>query len=200
MLKKSIAKFFHSVINSHTYNEINHKRTKAVNYGFKYFGNNSTIPIPSIIMGSKYISIGDDFVAMYNLRLEAWDEYQDEKFTPEIVIGNNVRMNSDCHIGCINKVILGNNIVMASRVYISDHSHGKISKEDIALPPNLRPLFSKGPVIIGDNVWIGEGVCVLPGVTIGNNAIIGANAVVTKDIPANAIAVGIPASVIRILE
>ena len=200
MLKKLIAKLFHSIIHSHSYSELSRKSSEAITYGFKHFGQNSEIPGQAIIMGSQYISIGDDFAAMYNLRLEAWDNYQNEKFTPQLTIGNNVRMNSDCHIGCINKVVLGNNIVMASRIYISDHSHGKISKEDLALPPNKRPLFSKGPVLIGDNVWIGEGVCILPGVTIGNNAIIGANAVVTKDIPANAIATGIPATVLRILE
>ena len=52
-------------------------------------------------------------------------------------------------------------------------------------------------ITIGDNVWLGGGVIVLPGVTIGDNAVIGAGAVVTKDIPANAIAAGNPAKVIR---
>lgn len=46
----------------------------------------------------------------------------------------------------------------------------------------MRPLFSKGEVIIEDNVWIGEGVAVMPNVTIGKNSIIGANSVVTKSI------------------
>ena len=59
-----------------------------------------------------------------------------------------------------------------------------------------RSLSSKS-VIIKDNVWLGEHVSVLPGVTIGENSIIGANSVVTKSIPANSIAVGIPAKVIK---
>ena len=86
---------------------------------------------------------------------------------------------------------------MASRIYISDHSHGEINKEAFSLPPAYRPLISKGPVIIKDNVWIGEGVCILPGVTIGENSIIGANAVVIKDVPDNCVAGGNPARVLR---
>ena len=64
--------------------------------------------------------------------------------------------------------------------------------------PQRRPLYSKGPVIIGDNVWIGDKVTILPGVTIGNNAVIGANTVVTKDVPAYSIAVGNPCKIITV--
>jgi acetyltransferase-like isoleucine patch superfamily enzyme len=58
--------------------------------------------------------------------------------------------------------------------------------------------YSKGPIRIGDHVWIGTGAIILDGVTIGAGAIIGAGAVVTKDIPENAIAAGVPAKVIRL--
>jgi acetyltransferase-like isoleucine patch superfamily enzyme len=67
-------------------------------------------------------------------------------------------------------------------------------------PPINRPLISKGPVIIEDNVWIGEGVCITPNVRIGKNAIVGANAVVTKDVPPNTVVAGVPARVIKLLE
>ncbi len=53
------------------------------------------------------------------------------------------------------------------------------------------------PIVIGDNVWLGGGVIVLPGVSIGENTVVGAGAVVTKDLPANVVAVGNPARVIR---
>ena len=59
------------------------------------------------------------------------------------------------------------------------------------------PLLGLWPVTIGDNVWFGANVTVTPGVTIGSNSIIGAGSVVTRDIPANSIAVGNPAHVIR---
>ena len=68
------------------------------------------------------------------------------------------------------------------------------------MPANVRAMYSKGPIVIEDNVWIGEMVCILPNVKIGKGSIIGANAVVTKDIPAHALAGGNPAKVIKIIE
>ncbi|PIQ22088.1 MAG: acetyltransferase [Cytophagales bacterium CG18_big_fil_WC_8_21_14_2_50_42_9] len=164
---------------------------------FKNIGVLSKVEGPFIIKNPQYISIGNSFFSLYNLRIEAWDEYQGEKFYPEIIIGDNVVINTDCHIGCINKIVIGNNVLMASRIYISDHSHGNITKEALKLYPVKRPLVSKGPVIIEDNVWLGEGVCIMPGITIGVNAIIGANAVVTKDVPSNAVVAGNPAKVLK---
>jgi maltose O-acetyltransferase len=63
--------------------------------------------------------------------------------------------------------------------------------------PRRDKLEGAQPIVIGDNVWLGGGVIVCPGVTIGENSVIGAGAVVTRDIPANVVAVGNPARVIR---
>jgi len=101
------------------------------------------------------------------------------------------------HIGCTNKIVIGDNVLIASRVYITDHSHGEVTIDALNIPPNFRPIISKGPVIIEDNVWIGEGVCILSGVTIGKNAIIGANSVVTKNVSPNSVVGGVPARVIK---
>jgi|APIni6443716594_1056825.scaffolds.fasta_scaffold129409_2 acetyltransferase-like isoleucine patch superfamily enzyme len=167
---------------------------------FGSVGAGSYIESPWMITNPANISIGSNFTALSRLRMETFEEYLGEKFTPRIIIGDNVAFNNDCHIGCINRVEIGNNVLGASRIYISDHYHGRIESADLEHIPTERRLFSKGPVIIRDNVWIGEGVSIMPGVTIGSNAIIGANSVVTKDIPANAVAAGIPARVVRILE
>ncbi|RZL62547.1 MAG: acyltransferase, partial [Pedobacter sp.] len=114
-----------------------------------------------------------------------------------IIIGNDVSINFDCHIACVNKISIGNNVLMASKVFITDHFHGNASKASIALPPSKRVVESKGPVIIEDNVWVGEGVAIMPNVTIGQNSIIGANAVVTKSFPANSVIAGNPAKLIK---
>jgi maltose O-acetyltransferase len=65
--------------------------------------------------------------------------------------------------------------------------------------PRREKLEAAAPIAIGDNVWLGGGAIVLPGVTIGKNTVVGAGAVVTKDLPADVVAVGNPARVVRSL-
>jgi acetyltransferase-like isoleucine patch superfamily enzyme len=166
----------------------------------KACGENFNIQSKFTIINPQYISIGHNFSALYNLRLEAIDSFESETYTPELRIGNNVIFNTDVHIGCIENITIGDNVLLASRIYISDHSHGAVTAEEMDTPPAKRKLATKGPVIIEDNVWIGEGVCILPGVRIGRNAVIGANAVVTKSVPPFSVVAGIPARVIRNLS
>ena len=152
------------------------------------------------IVNPQYISLGNGFYSLWNLRIEAIDNYRGQLFSPEIVIGSNVQFHSDIHIGAIDKVVIGNDVLLASRIYISDHVHGEINSNDMSIVPADRIITTKGPVIIEDNVWIGEGVTILAGVTIGKNSIIGANAVVNKSVPANCVAAGVPARVIKRFE
>lgn len=148
---------------------------------------------PTSLSGPKCMEIGDNFQCLCRNRIDAFGRPGEVKLR----IGNHVTMENDCHIGAANYVEIGDNTMMASRVYIADHSHGEITAEALSIRVSKRPIVSKGPVIIGKNVWIGEGVAILPGVTIGDNAIIGANAVVTHDVPANCVAAGNPARIIK---
>jgi lipopolysaccharide O-acetyltransferase len=111
-----------------------------------------------------------------------------------------VQINDFVHIAAKQSVIIGNNVLIASKVYISDISHGSYKgnafDSDPGIDPQKRELVSN-PVLIDENVWIGESVSVFPGVRIGKASIIGANAVVTKDIPDYCIAAGNPAKVIK---
>lgn len=117
-----------------------------------------------------------------------------------LFLGNNIQMNDYNHITARESVTIGNNVLLASKIYISDCSHGSyIGDENDSSPnsiPNDRPLFSR-PVVIEDKVWLGEFVSVLPGVTIGTGTIVGANSVVAKSLPAHVIAVGSPAKPIK---
>lgn len=162
-------------------------------------GRNFIIEQPCILRGENHITIGDNATFFRNARIEAWDSYEGRKYTPQILIGNNVCFNPSCHIGSINRIVIGDNVLAGAGVLITDHFHGKIESESLKLPPRRRKLYSKGPVIIKNNVWIGEHAAIMPGVTIGENVIIGANAVVTHDVPANAIVGGSPAKIIRVL-
>lgn len=169
---------------------------------FSEIGKNPVFSFPFTIKNPKYMKIGDNFYMGANSRLEAWDFYEpaSQHFTPQIEIGNNVRINGNLHIGAINKIIIGNDVLMGNGVFITDHAHGNGSLEECNIPPNDRKLFSKGPVIIGDKVWIGEHVTILPGVSIGEGCIIGAGAVVTRSLPPFSIAAGVPAIVKKMIR
>ena len=166
---------------------------------FASCGPRALIRSPRIIIGSQYVVIGADFDCFPGLRLEMYDRHLDKRFTPSLVIGDRVSINYDCHIGCVNRIEIGDGVLIASRVYISDHIHGALDYSDIATPPSVRRVNSKGPIVIEDDAWIGEAVCVMPNVRIGKGAIIGANSVVTRDVPPYSIAAGSPCKVIRTL-
>lgn len=165
----------------------------------KMIGKNSDCGSSPKFQGCEYIEIGNDFKGGNNLCLECWDSYRDsyKKYNPVLIIGNNVKFTSDTQISCLNKVVIGDNCLLGRYVYISDNTHGKSDYSDLGIPPIERELSSKGPVIIGKNVWIGRCSTILSGVTIGDNAIIGANSVVNKDVPANAVVAGAPAKVMK---
>jgi acetyltransferase-like isoleucine patch superfamily enzyme len=160
------------------------------------FPNARIIRIPFDIRNRKYIKIGDHFTSGVGNRLEAYPIENNIVLT----IGNNVQMNDYVHITASKSVIIGDNVLMASKIYISDTIHGSYlgdeNDSDPNTPPNDRPNSYK-KVHIEKNVWIGEFVSILPGVTIGCGSIIGANSVVSKDIPAFTIAAGIPAKPIK---
>ena len=104
--------------------------------------------------------------------------------------GNNVQINDYVHIGAVENITIGNNVLIASKVFITDHNHGCYNGEIQDTPDSIvmkRKIYSN-PVFIEDNVWLGEFVCILPGVKIGKNSIIGSMSVVTKNIPENSIA------------
>ncbi|WP_024870922.1 hypothetical protein [Tolumonas lignilytica] len=117
-----------------------------------------------------------------------------------ITFGDDVTIADWVHIGALDSIVISSGCLLGSKVYISDHYHGNTEHIDAFSGPNERKLYSKGPIVIGRNVWLGDGVVVLPNVKIGDGAIVGANAVVTKDIPAYTIVAGVPARVIRYYE
>jgi acetyltransferase-like isoleucine patch superfamily enzyme len=155
------------------------------------------IRLPVDIRNRRNIKIGKGFTTGFGCRIEAYPQRNSDGNCLEI--GTDVEINDYVHIAAGEKIVIGNNVLIASKVFISDINHGKYSGEgaDSPLtPPNSRSL-STNPVIINDNVWIGESVCILPGTTIGSGCIIGALSVVTRDIPPNSIAVGAPARVVK---
>jgi acetyltransferase-like isoleucine patch superfamily enzyme len=197
-------KLFSIIYNYETSKVFKHYKNVIYSYwisnSIKNCGNGFRIRAPVYIKGGKYMTIGENFGSLERLRLECWDTFSGLKYVPNLVIGKNVAMNFNVHIGCIDSVIIGDNVLFGSNIFITDHQHGYIDKRDLGIAPAKRFLSTNGPVEIENNVWIGENVAIMPNVTIGEGSIIGANSVVTKSFPKNSVLAGVPAKLIRSLE
>jgi acetyltransferase-like isoleucine patch superfamily enzyme len=114
----------------------------------------------------------------------------------EASIGAKTVMGQECTISAFQHVSIGRECIVADRVMLIDFDHGVVEVE--------RPIREQGiykrDVRVGHNVWIGYGVAILRGVTVGDNCVLGTSAVVTKDVPPNAVAAGVPVRVLRMRE
>jgi acetyltransferase-like isoleucine patch superfamily enzyme len=106
-------------------------------------------------------------------------------------IGSNVLINYGCSFGATKLLRIGDRCNIGTQCILIDNAFHE-------LDPDLRDVQPESqPVILERNVWLASRVIVLPGVTVGENSVIGAGSVVTKNIPPNVLAAGIPARVIR---
>ncbi len=124
------------------------------------------------------------------VRFTSWPGKQGDA---EIVLGDYCLIAPGVRISAAQSIRIGDNCMLAANVIISDSDwHGIYNR--------IRPFRCTKPVVIENNVWLGERVIITKGVTIGENSIIGAGAIVTKDIPANCVAAGNPARVIKTIN
>jgi acetyltransferase-like isoleucine patch superfamily enzyme len=123
------------------------------------------------------------------VRLSVWSTRPDQG---AITIGDSALICPGVRIHSAARVTVGHDCMFASNVYVTDADwHGVYDR--LSMGPS-------DPVTIADNVWLGDGAIVCKGVTIGANSIVGAGAVVVRDIPANAVAAGNPAQVVKRLD
>lgn len=160
---------------------------------FANFGRDSMIKAPIRIIGAKHINIGQSVSILDGARIEAIESWGTSKYTPEILIDNGCEIGQGFHLTAVNKVLIHKNVLIAPYVYITDVEH---DYKDVMQSIKNQSL-SYSETEIGEDSWIGIGVRILEGVHIGKHCIIGANSVVTKDIPENCVAVGIPARVVK---
>jgi acetyltransferase-like isoleucine patch superfamily enzyme len=174
------------------------RKLKIMQLTFANRGKNLRIGKNLTVGGIKHIEIGNNVLLSDNIWLEIIEKYKTTTYPKaSIRIGDNTGIGRNAVITAINEIVIGNNCLFGPNVYISDHFHGNNSVEQIEIPVGLRDLFTKGKVVIEDNVWIGYGVSILPNVTIGRCSIIGANSVVTKDVEPYTVVAGNPAKIIR---
>lgn len=170
--------------------------TFYVRRSFKNIGTGGIIKPFRSLREPENIELGDNIKIGKDCVFELYSHFNNQTFQPTLKIGNNSAIGDDSHITCINKIIIGNNVRMGRKVFITDNAHGASEASLMDIAPNKRDLVSKGPVLIEDNVWIGEMVCIMPNVKIGQGSILGANSVITKDVPPYSVVTG-PAATIR---
>ena len=111
------------------------------------------------------------------------------EFGQNLTLGEGVFINMGCRFQDTGGISIGDGSLIGHGSTLTTLNH--------SMDPERRADMEPAPVVIGRDVWLGAGVTVVPGVTIGDGAVIGAGAVVTKDVPADTIAAGVPARVIR---
>jgi len=127
--------------------------------------------------GDEGISIGDDVLIARDTIIQA-------KASP-ITIGDRCTIASQCQLSAAGEIRLGRAIMVGGQCYIGG---GLYRTGDRHVPMTDQPLYSRGPIVIEDDVWIGAGVTILDGVRIGTGSVIGAGALVREDVPPRTVA------------
>ncbi len=165
--------------------------------GLAKAGVNCRLGYPRRIGGAEHIEFGHNVRIDGHGWLDAISEYQGQRFSPRIAIGNDVAIGRHATITAISRIEIGDGCLFSEGIYISDHSHDVTGPGD--QPLVQRPLVHDGDVVIGARTFLGFRACVLPGVVLGEHCIVGAHAVVTKSFPPGSVVAGCPARLLRTL-
>lgn len=160
------------------------------------FGDRIQFDGPAFICAGVHFEIGPDAV----VRLGRWSWIGDDTkvrcHEGEIVIGAKSVIGQECTLSTYERISIGRECIVADRSMFIDFDHS-VAWSDA--PIRAQGIYTR-PVTIGHNVWVGYGASVLRGATVGDNAVLGTYAVVTKDVPTNAVAAGVPAKVVRMRD
>lgn len=176
-------------------------RRAAIRFGsrraarFAAFGSDSVICHPqTALFGQQAIRLGRGTLVGPNVSLSAGMAPGQTLINDRIVtIGDRCLIGRNSSIVAHLEVVIEDDVYFGPNVYVTDQNHG-VDRLDV---PIGRQAQMEEPVRIGAGSWLGANVVVLPGVTIGRHVAVGAGSVVTGDLPDRAVAVGVPARVIR---
>jgi len=160
---------------------------------FHSFGWRSRLGRCDLLVHPRAIAIGRRVIIRKGARLEVVDA--DSDGVPKLTIGDDTAIQFYFHCGAARQVTIGRNVLIAGRVYISDHDH---RYDDPARSARESPDLTVAPVEIGDGAFLGEGCVILKGVRVGRRAVVAANAVVTHNVPDCAVVAGVPARMIKV--
>ena len=174
-------------------------------YGDIIFKNNETILTNKIYVGkdcsfggTEFIHLGEKIIFGDGTKLVAISSFVSsiakQEFKPIIKIGSNVQVTASLQVYAMKEIVIEDNVLFASNVFISDGFHG-YNRIDVAYKD--QPISELESIHIGEGSWIGQNVVIMPGVSVGKFSIVGANSVVTKSVPAYCIAAGVPARIIK---
>jgi len=159
---------------------------------FASWGAGSIIVPPARVESPECIHVGAGVVVHEHAWLAI--EHRPGLPAPVLRVGNDVRMNRFVKIECAGSVELGEGVLLADRVHISDVDHPALKTDDGPRPDSAS---DPRPVVVGPRVFIGSGAVIKSGVTIGEHAYISANAVVVRDVPPRTLVAGSPARAVR---
>jgi acetyltransferase-like isoleucine patch superfamily enzyme len=160
---------------------------------FAEFGSRSVLKLPVRLQGEARIAVGDDVY----VGAGSWLHVLGEPTGPvAISIGSGTAIAGSCVLSAVSSIRIGDAVLIARNVYISDHSH---AFDDVGVPVLSQGITRVAPVEVGDGVWLGQNVVVGPGIRIGCGAVVGANSVVLADVADHSVVVGAPARVVRTL-
>jgi lipopolysaccharide O-acetyltransferase len=158
---------------------------------FASFGARTVIQPPVRLSGERRIAVGSDVFVGAGSWLQVLGGGTGDV---ALTIGDGTSLAGNCVLSAASSIRLGSKVLVARGVYVSDHIH---AYEDPSRAVLEQGIDRVAPVEICDGAWLGENVVVGPGVRIGRGAVIGGNAVVLDDVPDHALAVGVPARVVR---
>jgi acetyltransferase-like isoleucine patch superfamily enzyme len=163
----------------------------------QHIGKNSILNKGVEIIGGENISIGNHVHVGKYSSISTWKSFSGRQYSPQIKIGDYTSIGAFAHFSAINNIEIGRHVLMGKFVTIVDNFHGDTDAHNLQIPPSSRELYSKGSVVIGDNVWIADKVSIVSGVKIGTGAVIGSNSVVTKNVPPYSVVGGVPSKIIK---
>lgn len=169
--------------------------TWLMKWRFAKWGKNSRLRHPATLHNPRFIDVGNGVKIREHAWLNVNGIRKDGRAT--LIIGDGTYVGRFVQINAIHDVVIGANVLISDRVYISDADH---CHSDLNVPIISQGIEAKEPVYLCSGCWIGIGAVILPGVKVGRNAIVAANAVVTQDVPDFAVVGGIPAKFIKNLQ